>query len=76
MTAPWDFYWLSPGIGLLASLALLWIGAHMLLRREATTSLFAKDESGMLIAKAIAGGIILLSGLVAFFWSLASLLAN
>jgi hypothetical protein len=75
MIAPWDLYWLSPTIGIIASLVLLWIGAYVLIRRESTTSLFVKDEIGLLIAKVVVGAILLLAGLCAFWRSLGALLS-
>jgi len=66
--------WVAPTIGLIASLTLLALGAHVLIRRESTSSLFSKDEAGLLIAKAAIGALIAMAGITAFFRSLVILL--
>lgn len=60
--------------GMIGSITLVCVGAYVVIRRDATTSLFADDQKYLLVAKAVLGGVIAGSGVFGFFIALADLL--
>jgi hypothetical protein len=72
----WQAFWLAPVCGILGSLALISVGAIVIIKQTPSDALFSRYPGSMIEARAFLSAILVISGLVAFFMSLVDLLAS